>query len=206
MRYTGPRNRLARREGIDLGLKTAGSKSHARLLKKLNVMPGQHGTRTRRKISDHGRQLREKQKLRSLFQLTEKQLKKYFNHASTKKGNTAFYLAQFLERRLDNLVFRSGFAPTRPAARQLVAHGHIRVNDKIVSIASYQAKIGDIITFSSEKTPKIAYVEKALANKDNIMPNWIERKAVVSKLTADPTQEEIEKQINLRFVIEFYSR
>ncbi len=206
MRYTGPRNRLARREGIDLGLKTPGSKSHARLLKKLNVMPGQHGTRTRRKISDHNRQLREKQKLRYMFQLTERQLKKYFKEASTKKGNTAFYLGQFLERRLDNLVFRSGFAPTRPSARQLVAHGHIKVNSKVVSVPSYKARNGDIITFSDEKTPKIAYIEKALVNKDSIMPKWIERKAVMSKVLSEPNHEEIEKQINLRLVIEFYSR
>lgn len=206
MRYTGPKNRLSRREGIDLGLKTPGSKSHARLLKKLNVRPGQHGTRMRRKVSDHARQLREKQKLRFMFQITESQLKKYFRQAVVKKGNTAFYLAQFLEKRLDNLVFRSGFAPTRPSSRQLVSHGHIKVNDKVVSISSYQAKNGDIITFSDEKTPKIAYIEKALANADMLFPKWLERKAIVSKLVGEPTQEEIEKQINLRLVIEFYSR
>lgn len=206
MRYTGPKNRLSRREGIDLGLKTPGSKSHARLLKKLNVRPGQHGTRMRRKVSDHARQLREKQKLRFMFQITESQLKKYFRQAVVKKGNTAFYLAQFLEKRLDNLVFRSGFAPTRPSSRQLVSHGHIKVNDKVVSISSYQAKNGDIITFSDEKTPKIAYIEKSLANADMLFPKWLERKAIVSRLVGEPTQEEIEKQINLRLVIEFYSR
>ena len=136
MRYTGPRNRIARREGLDLGLKTAGSKNHARLLKKLNVPPGQHALRRRRKISDHSRQLREKQCLKYMFQLSEKQLKNYFKEAKVKKGNTAYYLAKFLEARLDNLVFRSGLAPTRAAARQLVSHGHIKVNAKIVEVYS----------------------------------------------------------------------
>lgn len=206
MRYTGPRNRIARREGIDLGLKTLGSKNHERLLKKLNVPPGQHGTKRRRKISDHARQLREKQKLRFLFQVNEKQLKKYFNEATFKKGNTAVYLAKFLEKRLDNVVYRSGISPTRASARQLVVHGHIKVNDKLVSIPSYQTKKGDIITFSSENTAKIPYIEKMLTNKDTILPTWLERKGVVSKVVEEPANDEIEKQINLRLVIEHYSR
>lgn len=206
MRYTGPRNRIARREGVDLGFKTLGSKSHERLLKKLNVPPGQHGTRRRRKLSDHARQLREKQKLRYLFQLNEKQLKKYFKKATFKKGNTAIFLAKFLEKRLDNIVYRSGLSPTRASARQLVVHGHITVNDKKVTIPSYQIKKGDIITFSNESTTKIPYIEKMLTNKDIIMPNWLTKKATVCKMTDDPTNSEIEKQINLRLVIEHYSR
>ncbi len=121
MRYTGPRNKIARREGVDLGLKTPGSKSHARLLKKLNILPGQHGIKGRKKLSERGRQLREKQKLRFMFGITEKQLKKYFLQASEKKGNTAIFLSRFLELRLDNIVYRLGFAPTRPCARQLVS-------------------------------------------------------------------------------------
>lgn len=206
MRYTGPRNRIARREGIDLGLKTPGSKSHARLLKKMNVFPGQHGTRGRRKISDHARQLREKQKLRYMFHITERQLKKYFKQASQKKGNTAFYLSQFLEKRLDNIIYRSGLAPTRPSARQLVTHGHIKINDKVVSIPSVQVDANDIVTYSTDKSAKIPYIEKVLTNKDWLLPKWIERKATVSKLLAEPTSDEIDKQINLRLVIEYYSR
>ncbi|OGK11871.1 30S ribosomal protein S4 [Candidatus Roizmanbacteria bacterium RIFCSPLOWO2_01_FULL_37_12] len=206
MRYTGPRNRIARREGIDLGFKTLGSKTHERLLKKLSVPPGQHGTRRRRKLSDHARQLREKQKLRYLFQLNEKQLKKYFKKAAFKKGNTAIYLAKFLEKRLDNVVFRAGLSPTRASARQLVVHGHIKVNDKKVSIPSYQIKKDDIITFSNEAVMKVSYIEKMLASKDILLPNWLEKKATVSKIVAEPTNAEIEKQINLRLVIEHYSR
>lgn len=206
MRYTGPRNRIARREGIDLGLKTPGSKSHERLLKKLNVFPGQQGTRRRRKISDHARQLREKQKLRHLFQVTERQLKKYFHAAAVKKGNTALYLSEFLEKRLDNIIYRAGISPTRASARQLVSHRHIKVNDKVVSIPSHQVRKGDIITFSNAEVEKIPYIEKILANKNIILPNWIERKATICKIVKEPTNDEIEKQINLRLVIEHYSR
>jgi len=206
MRYTGPRNRIARREGIDLGLKTPGSKSHERLLKKLNVFPGQQGTRRRRKISDHARQLREKQKLRYLFQVTERQLKKYFQAAAVKKGNTALYLSEFLEKRLDNIIYRAGFSPTRASARQLVSHRHIKVNDKVVSIPSHQIRKGDIITFSNAEVEKIPYIEKILANKNIILPSWIERKATICKIVKEPTNDEIEKQINLRLVIEHYSR
>lgn len=206
MRYTGPRNKIARREGIDLGLKTLGSKSHERLLKRLNVVPGQQKTRRRRKISDHARQLREKQRLRYIFQVTEKQLKKYFKEASIKKGNTALYLAKFLEKRLDNVIFRAGMIPTRASARQVVTHRHIKVNDRIISIPSYKVKRGDIITFSNETITKIPYIERMLANKDIILPSWIERKAIICKIINEPTSEEVEKQINLRLVIEHYSR
>jgi len=206
MRYTGPRNKIASRESIDLGFKSPGSKSHARLLKKLNIPPGQHGTRGRRKISDHGRQLREKQKLRYLFMLTEKQLKKYFKEAVIKKGNTGLYLGKFLEKRLDNMLFRAGFAPTRASARQLITHRHIKVNNRVNSLPSYQVKKDDIITFSNDKMTKIPYIEKMLENKEIILPNWIERKAIICKIVSEPTNEEIGKQINLRLVIEHYSR
>ena len=206
MRYTGPRNKISRREGVDLGLKTIGSKSHARLLKKLNIPPGEHGGRGKRKISERGVQLREKQKLRFIFGLTEKQLKKYFKIASQKKGNTALYLSQFLEQRLDNLVYRLGFSPTRLSARQLVSHGHIKVNNKRITIPSYQVKVAEEIGFLSNKSLKIPYIEKSLANKDFILPLWLEKKGVFGKLISIPTSEEISKQINLRLVIEYYSR
>jgi small subunit ribosomal protein S4 len=206
MRYTGPRNRLARREGIDLGLKTPGSKSHARLLKKLNVLPGQHGTRGRRKVSERGVQLREKQKLRFMFGLTEKQLKNYFGTAREKKGNTALYFTQYLEKRLDNVFYRLGLAPTRAAGRQLINHGHVAVNDKKVRVASYQVRVGDKVSFLNEKSAKIPYIKTALENKDLMIPAWIEKKAIAGKLISEPTLDEIAKQINLRLIIEYYSR
>ncbi len=206
MRYRGPKNRIARREGVDLELKTLGSKSHARLLKKLGVPPGQHGLRKRRKVSERGTQLREKQKLRYMFGITETQLKNYFKKASMKKGNTALYLSHSLESRFDNMVFHLGFAPTRAAARQLITHGHMTVNKKRLSIPSYQVKVGDEISFSDAKTTKIPYIETSLDNKDVILPSWLEKKATVGKLLKEPTQEVIEKLINLRLIIEYYSR
>jgi small subunit ribosomal protein S4 len=206
MRYIGPKNRIARREGVDLELKTLGSKSHARLLKKLGVPPGQHGLRKRRKVSERGTQLREKQKLRYMFGITETQLKNYFKKASMKKGNTALYLSHSLESRFDNIVFHLGFAPTRAAARQLITHGHMIVNKKRLSIPSYQVKVGDEISFSDVKTTKIPYIETSIDNKDVILPSWLEKKATVGKLLKEPTQEVIEKLINLRLIIEYYSR
>ena len=205
MRYTGPKNRISRREGVDLELKTVGSKSHARLLKKLGVPPGQHGLRKRKKVSERGTQLREKQKLRYMFGVTEKQLKNYFKKASLKKGNTASYLSHSLESRLDNIIFHLGFAPTRSAARQLVTHGHINVNGKKLSIPSYQVRVGEEISLD-EKSIKIPYIELCLNNKDTIIPSWLEKKATTGKLITEPTQEVIEKLINLRLIIEYYSR
>lgn len=206
MRYTGPKNRIARREGTDLGLKTPGSKSHASLLKKLNVPPGQHGAKGKRKVSEHWRQLREKQKLRYMFGLTEKQLGAYFDKAIRKTGNTALYMSEFLENRFDNIVYRLGFAPTRASARQLVCHGHIKINEQLVDVASVQVKIGSIISVAKEKSLKIPVVENSLAKKDAIIPSWLERQGNAGKLIAKPTAEIIEKQINLRLVIESYSR
>lgn len=206
MRYTGPRNRLARRENMDLGLKTTGSNAHASLLKRVNILPGQHGAKGRRRQSEHSRQLREKQKLRFTFGITEKQLKNYFEKASKKRGNTGILLSELLERRLDNVLYRMGFAPTRPAARQLVSHGHIQVNDKVVDIPSYQVAVGDKITFGKEATAKIPYIEAFMAQTDLIIPEWFEIKKQAGTLSKNPDSSLLEQMINLRLVIEFYSR
>lgn len=206
MRTIRPRNKLARREATDLGLKTPGSKAHASLLRKLNVLPGQHGTPKRRKMSERGKQLREKQKLRHIFGLSETQLKNYYKKAVAMKGNTALNLSQLLERRLDNVVYRLGFAPTRPSARQLVNHRHVRVAKKMVDVASYNVIPGEEITLKAEKSAKIPWVEQALANADLIVPQWLEKNEAKGKLIGEPTEEEVEKQVDLRSVIEFYSR
>lgn len=206
MRHIGPRNKIARREGIDLGLKTPGSKSHAQLLKRLNLPPGQHGPKGRRKFSERRLQLREKQKLRFIFGITEGQLKKYFLAASKKKGNTAIFLSRFLEQRLDNIIYRLGFAPTRLSARQLVVHGHILVNNKKVTIPSYRVNLNDTISIASEKILQVPYIEKSVKNKDIIIPSWLERKENMGRLISLPGSDEIEKQVNLRLVIEYYSR
>lgn len=206
MRYTGPKNRIARKEGMDLGLKTVGTKSHASLLKRLNVPPGQHGVRSRRKVSEYGRQVREKQKLRFMFGVTETQLKRYFQKAVRKTGNTGLYLSQFLEQRLDNVVYRLGIVPTRAAARQLITHRHIKVNEKVLNVPSYTVRTGDVISLAKEQSQKIPQVESSLAKKDIIFPEWLDRKGIAGKLVSQPRADIIEKQINLRLVIEYYSR
>lgn len=206
MRYTGPKNRIARRQGIDLGLKTPGSKSQARLLKKIAVPPGQHGLNKRRKVSERGNQIRETQKLRYMFGVTAKQLKNYFKKAIATKGNTALYLCTLLESRLDNTVFRLGFAPTRAAARQMTTHGHITIDGSVLNIPSYQVKVGDAITFKSEATQKIPAVLKMLEIKDLIIPHWLERQATVGKLLEKPNMDALKDQLDLRLVIEYFSR
>lgn len=205
MRYTGPKNRIARREAMDLGLKTIGTKAHASLLKRINVLPGQHGTKGRRKVSEYGRQVREKQKLRHIFGITEGKLKNYFKKAKRKTGNTGMYLSQYLEQRLDNVVHRLGFTPTRASARQIVSHGHIKINDRVLNVPSYEVKVGDVVSLAG-KTEKIPYIASMLEKQDVIIPEWFERKGTVGKLSTLPTSDIIIKQINLRLVIEFYSR
>jgi len=206
MRYTGPKNRLSRRENIDLGLKTPGSKSHATLLKKINILPGQHGVKGRRKQSEHSRQLREKQKLRFSFDVSEKQLKRYFKIASRKRGNTAVFLSELLEKRLDNVIYRLGFAPTRAAARQLVSHGHISVNKKKVTIASYRVSAKDEIGFFKEDSKKIPYIDVFREQNEVILPEWLELKKDTGTMVGKPDSSLIDKQVNLRLVVEFYSR
>lgn len=206
MRYTGARNRLARRAATDLGLKTPGSKSQARLLKRLNLVPGQHGAKSRRKFSERGRQLQESQKLKILYGVTAKQMKNYFTEAVRKRGNTGLYLIHSLERRLDNIVYRLGFAPTRASARQLVNHGHIAVNGKVIDVSSYKVKPEEVVSFAQEKTSKIPYVEQILSNKTIIISPWLERKGLLGKMVKEPSAEDVEKMVNLQDVIEYYSR
>jgi small subunit ribosomal protein S4 len=206
MRYTGPKNKIARREKLDLGFKTLGSKAHATLLRKINIGPGQHGAKTRRKVSERARQLREKQKLRYMFGVSEKQLGNYFAKAIRQKGNTAENLVRLLEHRLDNVVFRLGLAPTRAAARQLVNHRHVTVNGKIVGIPSYHTVSNDVVTFKRAETRKIPAVETAMGREDFVVPAWLERQADTGRVTLEPTVEDVEKNVNLRLVIEFYSK
>lgn len=207
MRYTGPKNRLARREGVDLGLKTPGSKSHSALLKRIAIVPGQHGVSKRRsKLTDYGVQLREKQKLKRIYGLSERQLKNYVKKASRKPGNSADHAIQYLERRLDNIVYRLNFAPTRAAARQLVAHGHIAVNKKKVTIPSYEVKIGEIVGFVKEQSLHIPGVASMLDKKELITPPFLEKQAIEGKLIAPPQTQHLAEIVNTQLVVEFYSR
>lgn len=204
-RYTGPKNRLARRENVDLGYKTVGSKSHARLLKRLNVPPGMHGQKGKRKTSDYGLQLREKQKVKRMYGLLERQTRRFFEMAKKWKGNTGDKFLQFLESRLDNTVYRLSLAPTRALARQLVSHGHVLVDGKKVNIPSYIVRNGQIITLSA-KGLGVPAVVKMLENTTVSLPEWLERKGPVGKVLRLPERSDIKDDINEQLIIEFYSR
>lgn len=198
MRYTGPKDRLSRRENFDLF--GAGTK-----LTRLNVTPGVHGPKGARGSSQYGKQLREKQKAKRLYGIMEKQFVTYMTEAFKSKGNTGEALLVKLERRLDNIVYRLGFAPSRPAARQLVSHRHVVVNGKKVNIPSNQVAIGDVITMDA-KAFAVPEVKKAFENKDFAIPSWLERKAAAGKVVRFPKREDISEAISEQDIVEFYSR
>ncbi len=204
-RYTGPRNRLARREGTDLGFKTVGTKAHASLLRRLNVPPGAHGARGRTKQSEYGLQLREKQKVKRMYGLLERQFRKNFERAKKWKGNTGEKFLEFLERRLDNVIYRMNLAPTRALARQLVSHGHVLVDQKKVSIPSYLVSIDQLVALKS-KAMEIPAVKKLLDDKTVKVPGWVERKGPVGKVSRVPIRSDIGEDINEQLIVEFYSR
>ena len=197
-KYNGPKDRLSRREGFDLFGK--GGK-----LTRLNVPPGVHGPKGSRTGSQYGRQLREKQKMRRLYGLMEKQFRKYIEEALKSKGNTGELLLSLLERRLDNTLYRLGFAPTRPAARQFVGHRHILVDGKRVNIPSYQVKVGQTISLSG-KMMAMPVVKKLLDNADVKLPSWLKRKEAVGKVDALPKREDIIEPLSEQDIVEFYSR
>lgn len=197
-RYTGPKDKLSRREGADLFGK--GPK-----LRRLNVPPGQHGQRRRRRFSDYGTQLREKQKAKRIYGVLEKQFKRYFERAAKNPQATGEVLLQQLESRLDNIIYRLGFAPTRAAARQMVNHGHVLVDGKKVDIPSYQVKSGQVVSLSP-KGQELNHVKQALGKKDVVLPDWLSRKAVAGKVERLPKRDEIAEDITEQLIVEFYSR
>lgn len=197
-RYTGPKDRLSRREGFDLfgtGLK----------LTRLTVPPGVHGPKGTRGSSQYGKQLREKQKVKRLYGLLEKQFRKYVEIALKSRGNTGEKLIGLLEKRLDNVIFRLGFAPSRPSARQIVSHGHVLVDGKKVNIPSYELKVGQTVSLDT-KGMNIPVVAKLLKSEEIKVPLWLEKKAVVGKVARDPKREDITEPISEKDIVEFYSR
>ncbi|MBU1326884.1 30S ribosomal protein S4 [Patescibacteria group bacterium] len=205
-RYTGPKNRIARREGIDLGLKTVGSRAHASLLRRLNVPPGMHGPKgRRRKVSGFGEQLREKQKVKRIYGVLERQFRKYVVHAKKWKGNTGDMLLQFLERRIDNTVYRMELAPTRASARQLVSHGHVMADGKKITIPSLLVDAGCVITLKS-KGMEIPAVKKLLQEDKPSVPEWIERKGPAGRVVRLPQRSDIQEDIHEQLIVEYYSR
>lgn len=204
-RYTGAKSRLSRREGLDLGLKTPGSHAHANLMKRLNVPPGQHGPKGRRKVSDFGLQLREKQKVKRIYGLLERQFRKNFENARKWKGNTGEKLIEFLERRLDNSLYRLGLSPTRALARQLVSHRHVLVNGKVVNIPSYLVRTDEVVSLSSIGAG-IPAVKKLLDDKTYTPPDWLLRQGPAGKIVRPPVRSDIKEDINEQLIVEHYSR
>jgi small subunit ribosomal protein S4 len=198
-RYTGPKDRLSRREGVDLFGK--GTK-----LTRLNVPPGVHGPKgSPRRSSQYGRQLREKQKVKRIYGLTEKQFARYANLALRSKGNTVNKLFELLETRLDNTVYRLGFAATRPQARQMVSHRLVIVNGKKVNIPSYGVKPEDTVALS-EKAFNVPKVKELVKDKDAKPPSWLRKKAGAGKVVRKPVREDVTEPIEDQDIIEFYSR
>ncbi|MEK7497607.1 MAG: 30S ribosomal protein S4 [Patescibacteria group bacterium] len=199
MRYTGPKDRLSRREGFDLFGKGA-------KLTRINVTPGVHGPKGQmRGPSQYGKQLREKQKAKRLYGIMEKQFRKYMEKAFRTKGNTAERLFELLETRLDNVVYRLRFAATRPQARQLVSHRHVLLNGKKVNIPSYQIKIGDTISLT-DKASELASVKKLLEDENAVIPEWLKKKGTIGNVARMPKREDVIEPITEQDIIEFYSR
>ncbi|KKR80256.1 MAG: 30S ribosomal protein S4 [Candidatus Daviesbacteria bacterium GW2011_GWA1_41_61] len=198
-RYTGPKRRLSRREGVAIFAKDA-----AYIERKGAVAPGQHGARSRRRISEFGVQLREKQKAKRTYGLLEKQFARYYQMASKKVGNTGEVLMQLLETRLDNVVYRLGLASSRAAARQLVSHGHILVDNKKVNIPSFQVKTGSTVAISHKMLDN-TQVKKNLTIAQTL-PEWLDRKAIVGKVLRLPKRDEAEQGISEQLIVEYYSR
>ena len=204
-RYIGPKCKLARREGTDLFLKSARRSLDSKC--KLDTRPGQHGAKNTR-VSDYGVQLREKQKIRRIYGVLERQFRKYFAEAARRKGSTGENLLQLLESRLDNVVYRMGFGSTRAEARQLVSHKAITVNGQSVNIASYLVKAGDVVAVR-EKSKKQARIVEALQLAQQVgMPAWVEVSAdkVEGTFKQIPDRDQFGADINESLIVEVYSR
>ncbi|WP_309121379.1 30S ribosomal protein S4 [Paenibacillus sp.] len=197
-RYTGPKFKLSRRLGISLS-------GTGKELKR-PFPPGQHGPGQRKKVSGYGVQLMEKQKLRHMYGLNEKQFANLFEKASKMAGITGENFMVLLESRLDNLVYRLGFANSRAGARQLVSHGHVTVNGKKVDVASYLVQTGDVIGLR-ERSRGLSSVKEAIANR-NFLPNYLEYNdaAVEGKFARIPERSELPQEIDEKQIVEFYSR
>lgn len=201
-RYTGPTAKISRRFGVEL---FGASKAFARR----PFPPGQHGARAgRKKKSDYGIMLAEKQKLRFMYGVLEGQFRKYYEEASRRRGVTGDILLQLLELRLDNIIYRLNFATTRAAARQMVSHGHVTVNGKKVNIASYSCKPGDVISVAAKARSQALATRFVELAASATTPDWLEvdTAKLTGKVTRIPSVEEIAPIVNVQLIVELYSR
>lgn len=204
-RYIGPKCKLSRREGTDLFLKSARRALDTKC--NLDTKPGQHGAKQPR-LSGFGVQLREKQKIRRIYGVLERQFRRYFEEAARRKGSTGENLLKILEARLDNVVYRMGFGSTRSEARQLVSHKSITVNGIVVNIPSYQVKAGDVVSVRDKSKKQVRIVE-ALALAEQIgFPAWVsvDGKKMEGVYKSVPERSDLSSDINEQLVVEFYSK
>jgi small subunit ribosomal protein S4 len=201
-RYTGPKSKISRRYGIALF-------GPSKALERKNYPPGMHGPKgSRRKQSDYATALAEKQKLRHQYGLMERQFRRYFETALRKRGVTGETLLQMLETRLDNVVYRLGFANSRNAARQLVSHGHVTVNNRKVNVASYNLKAGDTITIKEKPGSRRLVTRNLELTQIQPIPDWlvVDKDQFQGKMVRIPSREEIAPVVNEQLVVELYSR
>ncbi|HKM16983.1 MAG: 30S ribosomal protein S4 [Firmicutes bacterium] len=207
MRYTGPVCRLCRREGEKLYLKGDKCYTDKCPVQRRAYAPGQHG-QSRKKLSEYGLQLRMKQRLRRIYEVSERQMENYYRAAARKRGITGEILLQALEMRLDNIVFRLGIGASRPQARQLVMHGHISVNGHKVDIPSYQVKVDDMIAVRESSRNLDLVKINVEAASERALPEWLEFdvEKLEGQVKAIPAREQIEIPVEEHLVVEYYSR
>ena len=206
-RYIGPTCKLARREGVDLELKSPARGLESKC--KLNQLPGQHGSSRRMRLSDYALQLREKQKVRRTYGVLERQFRNYYKLAAKQKGATGQNLLRLLESRLDNVVYRMGFAVTRAQARQLVSHKGILVNGQTVNIPSYRVKPEDVIAVRGKAKEQLRVKEAAaLSQEMDLVPAWVDvdSKKLEGTFKAYPDRDQLSPDINENLIVELYSK
>lgn len=204
-RYLGPTCKLSRREGTDLFLKSRGKSLEGKC--KLDQRPGQHGTK-RNRNSDYALQLRAKQRLRRIYGILEKQFRNYYKSADMKKGATGENLLNLLESRLDNVVYRMGFASTRAEARQLVSHKSIQVNNEFINIPSYQVSVGDVVSIRDKSKTQQRVIDALVIAEQYGFPAWVEvnSKAMTGTFNSLPDRADLGSDINEQLVVELYSK
>ena len=205
-RYTGPKCKLARREGTDLFLKSARRSLETKC--KLETKPGQHGVRSGMRMSDYGNQLREKQKLRRTYGIMERQFRRYFGEAARRKGSTGTNLLQLLESRLDNVVYRMGFGSTRAEARQLVSHGAIMINGTRQNVPSATLRAGDVVAIVDKSKGQLRIQDSLQLAEKVGFPSWVEvdPKKMTGTYKGAPERSEFGQDINESLVVELYSK
>jgi small subunit ribosomal protein S4 len=207
-RYAGPVCRLCRREGMKLFLKGERCYGEKCAIERRNVPPGQHGKGRRARMAGYGLQLREKQRVKRMYGVLESQFRRYFKEADRRRGVTGETLLQLLEGRLDNIVYRLGFATSRPQARQLVRHGHFTVNGRRADIPSYAVRAGDTVEVrpSSSKNPVIVYAMEEVKGRG--VPEWLEidGEKLTGRLASVPTRDQLNLPIQEQLIVELYSK